>query len=46
MAMPSARRMRVLASFDAFDLLYRGRGRSASRVAGVLVDMAERAVLT
>jgi AcrR family transcriptional regulator len=36
----------VLTSFDAFDLLYNGRGRSARAVAGVLVDMADRSVLS
>jgi AcrR family transcriptional regulator len=41
----AADRLWVLTSFDAFDLLYSGRGRSANAVAGVLVDMAERAVL-
>jgi AcrR family transcriptional regulator len=35
----------VLTSFDAFDLLYNGRGLSADDVARVLVDMAERSVL-
>jgi AcrR family transcriptional regulator len=44
-ARQAADRLWVLTSFDAFDLLYRGRGRSASVVAGVLVDMAQRAVL-
>jgi AcrR family transcriptional regulator len=39
-------RLWVLTSFDAFDLLYAGRGLSASAVATVLVDMAERSVLT
>ena len=44
-AAQAADRLWVLTSFDAFDLLYSGRGRSANAVAGVLVDMAERAVL-
>jgi AcrR family transcriptional regulator len=35
----------VLTSFDAFDLLYTGRGLSANAVARVLVDTAERSVL-
>jgi hypothetical protein len=35
----------ILTSFDAFDLLYSGRGLSADEVARVLVDMAEHAVL-
>ena len=41
----AADRLWVLTSFDAFDLLYTGRGLSASGVARVLVDMAERSVL-
>jgi len=44
-ATQAADRLWVLTSFDAFDLLYSGRGRSAKAVAGILVDMAERAVL-
>jgi AcrR family transcriptional regulator len=44
-AKQAADRLWVLTSFDAFDLLYSGRGRSANAVAGVLVDMAERGVL-
>jgi AcrR family transcriptional regulator len=44
-AAQAADRLWVLTSFDAFDLLFSGRGRSANAVAGVLVDMAERAVL-
>jgi AcrR family transcriptional regulator len=44
-ATQAADRLWVLTSFDAFDLLYRGRGRSANAVAGILVDLAERAVL-
>jgi AcrR family transcriptional regulator len=42
----AADRLWVLTSFDAFDLLYNGRGRSARAVAGVLVDMARRSVLS
>ena len=42
----AADRLWVLTSFDAFDLLYSGRGLSANEVARVLVDMAERSVLT
>jgi AcrR family transcriptional regulator len=41
----AADRLWVLTSFDAFDLLYNGRGLSADDVARVLVDMAERSVL-
>ena len=41
----AADRLWVLTSFDAFDLLYSGRGLSANEVARVLVDMAERSVL-
>ena len=43
-AKQAADRLWVLTSFDAFDLLYTGRGQSADAVAGVLVDMAERSV--
>lgn len=35
----------LLASFDAFDLLYTGRGLSAKKTGEILVGMAERAVL-
>jgi AcrR family transcriptional regulator len=35
----------ILTSFDAFDLLYSGRGLSAKEVARALVDVAERTVL-
>jgi AcrR family transcriptional regulator len=35
----------IQASFDAFDLLYTGRGLSAKRVAGLLVAVAERSLL-
>jgi AcrR family transcriptional regulator len=41
----AADRLWVLSRFDAFDLLYNGRGLSANEVARVLVDMAERGVL-
>jgi AcrR family transcriptional regulator len=41
----AADRLWVLTSFDAFDLLYSGRGLSADEVARALVDMAERTVL-
>jgi AcrR family transcriptional regulator len=44
-AKKAADRLWVLTSFDAFDLLYAGRGLSANAVARVLVDMAERSVL-
>lgn len=45
-ATQAADRLWILTSFDAFDLLYNGRGRSARAVAGVLVDMARRSVLS
>ena len=45
-AKQAADRLWVLTSFDAFDLLYNGRGRSARAVAGVLVDMARHSVLS
>ena len=45
-ATQAADRLWILTSFDAFDLLYNGRGRSARAVAGVLVDMAGRSVLS
>lgn len=45
-AKQAADRLWVLTSFDAFDLLHAGRGLSADAVARVLVDMAERSVLT
>jgi hypothetical protein len=45
-AKQAADRLWVLTSFDAFDLLYSGRGRSARAVARVLVDMAGRSVLS
>jgi tRNA(His) 5'-end guanylyltransferase len=41
----AADRLWVLTSFDAFDLLYSGRGLSANEVARVLVEAAERTVL-
>jgi AcrR family transcriptional regulator len=44
-AAQAADRLWLLTSFDAFDLLYSGRSRSANAVAGVLVDLAERALL-
>jgi AcrR family transcriptional regulator len=44
-ARQAADRLWVLTSFDAFDLLSTGRGMSASEVARVLVEMAERSVL-
>ena len=44
-AKAAADRLWVLTSFDAFDLLYMGRGLSADEVARVLVDMAELSVL-
>jgi AcrR family transcriptional regulator len=44
-AKAAADRLWVLTSFDAFDLLYTGRGLSADAVARTLVDTAERSVL-
>jgi len=44
-AKKAADRLWVITSFDAFDLLYAGRGLSANEVARVLVEMAERDVL-
>jgi AcrR family transcriptional regulator len=44
-AKKAADRLWVLTSFDAFDLLYDGRGLAANEVARVLVEMAERSVL-
>jgi AcrR family transcriptional regulator len=44
-ARAAADRIWLITSFDAFDLLYTGRGLSADQVAGELVAMAERAVL-
>jgi AcrR family transcriptional regulator len=45
-ARQAADRRWILTSFDAFDLLYSGRDMSADAVARVLVDMAERSLLT
>jgi AcrR family transcriptional regulator len=42
----AADRLWVVTSFDGFDLLYSGRGLPADEVARVLVDIAERSVLT
>ena len=44
-AKKAADRLWLLTSFDAFDLLYDGRGLSANEVARVLVDVAERSIL-
>jgi hypothetical protein len=44
-AKQAADRLWVLTSFDAFDLLFTGRGMSAKEVARALVEMAERSVL-
>jgi AcrR family transcriptional regulator len=44
-AKQAADRLWVMTSFDAFDLLYSGRGLSADDVARVLVDVAERSLL-
>ena len=44
-AKKAADQLWVLTSFDAFDLLYDGRGLSANEVARVLVDIAERSIL-
>jgi AcrR family transcriptional regulator len=44
-AKAAADRLWVLTSFDAFDLLYSGRGLSADEVARVLVETAERGLL-
>jgi AcrR family transcriptional regulator len=44
-AKAAADRLWVLTSFDAFDLLYSGRGLSADAVARILVDTAEHSVL-
>jgi hypothetical protein len=41
----AADRLWVLTSFDAFDLLFSGRGMSADAVARALVDMAEHCLL-
>jgi AcrR family transcriptional regulator len=44
-AKQAADRLWILTSFDAFDLLFSGRGMSADAVARTLVDMAEHALL-
>jgi AcrR family transcriptional regulator len=44
-AQQAADRLWVLTSFDAFDLLFTGRGMSANEAARTLVEMAERSVL-
>ena len=44
-AKEAADRLWVLTSFDAFDLLFSGRGLPADEAARVLVDMAERSLL-
>jgi AcrR family transcriptional regulator len=44
-AKKAADQLWILTSFDAFDLLYSGRGLSANEVARVLVEMAERSLL-
>jgi AcrR family transcriptional regulator len=44
-AKEAADRLWVLTSFDAFDLLFSGRGMSADAVARTLVDMAEHGLL-
>ena len=44
-AKAAADRLWVLTSFDAFDLLYDGRGLPADEVAHALVDLAERTLL-
>ena len=44
-AREAAHRLWVLTSFDAFDLLYTGRGLAADDVAHILVDQAERGLL-
>jgi AcrR family transcriptional regulator len=44
-AKEAADQLWVLTSFDAFDLLYNGRGLSVNEVARVLVDIAEHSVL-
>ena len=44
-AKKAADQLWILTSFEAFDLLYSGRGLSANEVARVLVQMAERSVL-
>jgi AcrR family transcriptional regulator len=44
-AKKAADQLWILTSFEAFDLLYSGRGLSANEVARVLVEMAERSML-
>jgi AcrR family transcriptional regulator len=44
-AKQAADRLWVLTSFDAFDLLYSGRGLAADEVACILVDAAQRSLL-
>jgi AcrR family transcriptional regulator len=44
-AKQAADRLWIFTSFDAFDLLFTGRGMAASEVARHLVEMAERSVL-
>ncbi len=44
-AKKAADQLWVVTSFDAFDLLYDGRGLSANEVARVLVSVAERSIL-
>jgi AcrR family transcriptional regulator len=44
-AKQAADRLWIFTSFDAFDLLFAGRGMPASEVARHLVEMAERSVL-
>jgi hypothetical protein len=41
----AADRLWILTSFDAFDLLFTGRGMPAREVARALVEVAERSVL-
>ena len=45
-ASDAAHQLWLLTSFDAFDLLYTGRGLPADEVARVLVDLAERSLLS
>jgi AcrR family transcriptional regulator len=44
-AREAAHRLWVITSFDAFDLLFSGRGLAADDVARILVDQAERSLL-
>ena len=41
----AAHQLWLLTSFEAFDLLYTGRGLSAAQAADTLIDMAERSLL-